>query len=58
MSGELAGIIFLTIYFAPTINALFRNHKSLGGIIVINVFLGWTMIGWIIALAWAGANPR
>src|SRR5208283_5061381 len=40
-------------YFIPSLVALYRHHSSTGGILVINLFLGWTFIGWVIALAWA-----
>ena len=44
----LLGII---IYFVPSI-AGYRT-KGANGIIVLNLFLGWTGIGWVIALIWA-----
>jgi hypothetical protein len=34
------GIIVLAIYILPTIIAAVRRHKSLVGILVVNVFLG------------------
>lgn len=40
-------------YFLPTIIALLRSKKNKGSIIVVNVFLGWSIIGWVVALAWA-----
>jgi hypothetical protein len=48
----LIGIAIL-IYFLPTIVASNRSHPSTGGITALNVFLGWTALGWIIALVWA-----
>lgn len=50
-------VIVLAIYFAPTIAAAMRKHKSQGGIAVINLFFGWTIVGWVLALAWAAADP-
>jgi hypothetical protein len=41
----------LACYFLPTI--IGRNKKSSAGIFALNFFLGWTVIGWIIALVWA-----
>lgn len=46
-------IIGLIIYFFPTIVAWMRGKKNGWGVIVVNLFLGWTLIGWVIALAWA-----
>ncbi len=41
----------LATYFAPTIIASARQHPQFGSILVINLFLGWTFIGWVVALA-------
>ena len=45
--------IGLLMYFLPTIVALVRSKRDTGAIFVLNLFLGWTMIGWIISLVWA-----
>ena len=45
-------LYFLAVfYFIPSLIAGFRNHRSAGSIFVINLFLGWTFLGWVIALA-------
>jgi hypothetical protein len=50
-------ILFLTlIYFIPFIVALARKHNDSTAIFVLNLFLGWTFIGWVIALIWAVKN--
>jgi hypothetical protein len=41
------------LYFLPIITAVLRSHPDSGAIFVVNLFLGWTIIGWVIALAWA-----
>jgi len=41
------------IYFAPTIVAFVREVSSPWSIVVINALLGWTLIGWVVALAMA-----
>jgi hypothetical protein len=41
------------MYFLPSIIALARNKRDIGAIILLNFFLGWTMIGWVVALVWA-----
>ena len=43
----------LLFYFLPTICALMRGHMSTGAIFVLNLLLGWTLLGWIIALVWS-----
>jgi len=46
-------LIVLLLYFLPTVVASDRHHRSFWGIAVVNFFLGWTFLGWVIALAWA-----
>jgi drug/metabolite transporter superfamily protein YnfA len=50
------GALILALYFLPSIVAGGRNHASSGGIFVINLFLGWTLLGWVGALAWAASR--
>jgi hypothetical protein len=51
MDTTLLAILLLCAYFAPTVVAGARSHPQIGPIIVINLLLGWTFIGWVIALA-------
>jgi Superinfection immunity protein len=44
-------------YFLPWIVAGTRNHHNRGAIFVLNVLLGWTFVGWVIALVWACTTP-
>jgi hypothetical protein len=44
--------ILALLYFLPTIVASNRGH-SVTGILLLNLFLGWTGIGWILLLLWA-----
>lgn len=48
-----AGILSILVYFLPTFIAGYREHHQTGAIVVINLFFGWTFIGWVIALAMA-----
>jgi len=41
------------MYFLPAIIALARSKRDLFSIFLLNLFLGWTMIGWVVALVWA-----
>jgi len=41
------------MYFLPSIIALAKSKRDIAGIILLNFFLGWTMIGWAVALVWA-----
>ena len=47
------GLISLALYLLPTIIVLARRKKNVLGPILVNVLLGWTVIGWIVALIWA-----
>lgn len=49
----LALSIGTVIYFLPTIIACERGHKNAFAIFVLNVLLGWSIIGWAIALIWS-----
>ena len=41
------------MYFLPTIVAFARSKRDTTSILLLNLFLGWTLIGWVIALVWA-----
>lgn len=41
------------LYFLPTIIAATRKTPNIAAVAVINVFLGWSFIGWIVALVLA-----
>lgn len=46
-------IIVGVIYFLPTIIAFNRAKRNKVAIFALNLLLGWTFIGWVIALVWA-----
>jgi nucleoside permease NupC len=45
--------IILGFYFIPTFAAGYLNHRQFTGILILNILLGWTFIGWVAALIWA-----
>lgn len=49
-------LIGLCLYFLPTLIAGSRKHKNDGAIFILNLFLGWTFLGWLIALIWAATD--
>lgn len=51
-------LIVLALYFLPTIVAVARKVTHQGSVVVINLFLGWTFIGWVVALAMACRTNR
>lgn len=46
----------LVMYFLPTIIAAARSKRDTLAIFLLNFFLGWSVIGWIVALVWAAKN--
>lgn len=44
------------LYFLPAI--IGRNKADFTGILLLNLLLGWTIIGWFVALIWACASDR
>lgn len=54
--GILMLIVLVLIYFIPSIIVCNNDHKNLEGVMILNLFLGWTFIGWVIALIWAVSN--
>ena len=46
-------LVLFAFHFTPLIVAIVRHHRAKLAIGVTNVLLGWTIIGWIVALIWA-----
>ena len=44
------------LYFLPSIVAFIRRVPNSVSILIINLFLGWSIIGWIVALAMAARS--
>jgi len=40
-------------YFLPTIIAVMRQKSNTGSIFALNLFLGWSLIGWVVSMIWA-----
>lgn len=43
----------VALYFAPAIIAVRRRVPNRWSVVVVNVLLGWTVVGWAVALAMA-----
>ncbi|WP_263372813.1 superinfection immunity protein [Granulicella aggregans] len=48
--------VLTLIYFLPTLVATHRGHTA-GGILILNLFFGWTGIGWLAMMLWALLSP-
>jgi Superinfection immunity protein len=56
--GTLVGFAFaLALLFLPTLVAKSRNHPNTLPIFLVNLFFGWTFIGWVVSLVWACMRP-
>lgn len=57
MEGSIVFLIaVLCIYFIPAGIAYQRKHSLAGGVLALNVFLGWTVVFWVVAMIWAAAG--
>jgi len=57
MSDNTIKVILLAlvvlIYMLPTLIAFGREHTARHIIVLVNILLGWTLIGWIVVFLWA-----
>ncbi|HEV2378694.1 MAG TPA: superinfection immunity protein [Terriglobia bacterium] len=53
MNNPVTWLLMIALYFMPYIVASAREKRNKGAIGALNFFLGWTLIGWVIALVWA-----
>lgn len=48
--------VFAYCYVKPASKAASRKHKNANAIFMLNLLLGWSVIGWVAALVWAYTN--
>ncbi len=46
----------LALYLIPAGLALYRDCRSTLWIVLLDVFLGWTIFGWFAAMGWAASG--
>jgi len=46
-------VLVFAIYFLPTLIAFLRQHKNKLAIFLLNLLLGWTILGWVASLVWS-----
>lgn len=55
--GRIVSALFFlflpALYFLPTYEAWSRKQPNLTSIALLNAFLGWTLLGWVISFVWA-----
>jgi len=54
--GIILFILSLALYFLPTIVAVVRKKRNALAIFLLNLFLGITFIGWVVALVWSATR--
>jgi len=50
-------LIGVIIYSLPLLIAMEKRHPQLTALAIVNILLGWNVIGWVAALAWAFMRP-
>jgi hypothetical protein len=55
-SFHFYALVIIIVYFLPAAAAW--NKQSFGSVLALNFFLGWTFVGWVVALAWALKDPE
>jgi hypothetical protein len=51
-------VVGLALYFLPTVIGASRKVVNIGSVFAVNLLLGWTLVGWAVALAMAlRTNP-
>jgi hypothetical protein len=49
----MTDIFALALYIAPLLIAAYRGHKSVYAIAFVDILLGWTIVGWLVAMIWS-----
>jgi len=46
-------VLIFVFYFLPSLIAFLRQHKNKLAIFLLNLLLGWTVLGWVVSLVWS-----
>lgn len=52
------GLLGLVFYFLPTFVAGARRSKNYFGVLFLNLFLGWTLLIWVVCFVWACVSKQ
>lgn len=53
MATLITLFLIAAVYLIPALIAINVKHKQQTAIILLNIFAGWTFVGWLGALIWA-----
>ena len=53
MIRVVLAVVALALYFVPSFIAVNKNKRNKNAILALNLFLGWTFVGWVVALVWS-----
>jgi Superinfection immunity protein len=56
LTGFIAIVVLLIVYFAPSIIGLSRGINAGVALFLVNFFVGWTILFWIVCLIWAACG--
>ena len=60
-SGDELIVAAMIMFWVPSLVAWRRHVTNTGSVVAVNVLLGWTVLGWVVALAMAlrtSTRPR
>jgi hypothetical protein len=46
-------VVAALFYFVPSVIAIVRHHSQTIPIVAVNILLGWTFLGWVVAFIWS-----
>ena len=49
-------ILMFGLYLLPSLISFLRRNKNYPAIFFLNFLLGWTGIGWVVALVWSAVR--
>ena len=54
----ICATFLIASYFIPAFIADKKNNRNATAIFWLNLLVGWTLLGWLIALIWALTNEK
>lgn len=56
--ASLTFLVAPALYMLPTYEGWIRKQPNLTAIALVNILLGWTLVGWVVALVWGVRKPE